>query len=152
MDRDDVQATARLALHLGPRWNRWATARVVQDHLDRDLSLRQLTILYVIREESATLGDLARRLMVTPAVVTGLVDRLEKRGYVRRGGDPGDRRVVRLTLTDAGRAASLAVEQALVDQIAARMAALTDDQLADLGRGLALLDGVLHQLEETERA
>lgn len=148
---DATHECARLALRLGPRLNRWAVNRVLQDHLDRDLSLRQLTALYLVREESATLGDLARRLMVTPAVVTGIVDRLEKRGYVRRGGHPGDRRVVRLSLTDAGRSASVAVEQALAETIAARMGDLTPDQLADLARGLSLLDGILQELESTGR-
>ena len=149
---DAVYDCARLALRLGPRLNRWAVTRVLQDHLDRDLSLRQLTALYLVREESATLGDLARRLMVTPAVVTGLVDRLEQRGYVRRGGDPADRRVVRLELTEAGRSASVAVEQALVDTIAARIGDLTPEQIEDLARGLALLDGVLRELESAGRS
>lgn len=148
---DAAHEAARLALRLGPRINHWATGRVLQDHLDRDLSLRQLTVLYLVREESATLGDLARRLMVTPAVVTGIVDRLEKRGHVRRGGDPTDRRVTRLSLTDAGRAASVAVEQSLVERIAACMADLTPDQLADLGRGLTLMDQILHELETANR-
>jgi DNA-binding MarR family transcriptional regulator len=34
--------------------------------------------------------------------VTGLVDRLEERGLVERLRDPGDRRVVRVHLTEAG--------------------------------------------------
>ena len=144
---DPYQACARRALHLGPRWNRWAVARVDQDHLDRDLSLRQLTVLYLIREESATLGHLARRLMVTPAVITGIVDRLEQRGYVHRAAQPGDRRVVRLCLTEAGREASVAVEQALVETIAARLDDLSPDQLGDLDRGLTLLERVLDELD-----
>lgn len=135
------------ALRLVPRINRWVAARVLQGHLAGDLSLRQLTALYVIREESATLGYLARRLMVTPAVATGIVDRLEKRGYVRRGGEPGDRRRVRLFATESGRSRSLEVEGTLVAEIATAMAAFDRDEVDDVRRGLALLERVLGELE-----
>jgi DNA-binding MarR family transcriptional regulator len=46
------------------------------------------------------LGDL---LVVDRSNVTGLVDRMEKAGWVRRSDDPADRRVYRLILTPAGR-------------------------------------------------
>lgn len=47
------------------------------------------------------LGDL---LVVDRSNVTGLLDRLEKAGWVRREDDPADRRVYRVSLTSAGRA------------------------------------------------
>lgn len=47
------------------------------------------------------LGDL---LVVDRSNVTGLLDRLEKAGWVRREDDPKDRRVYRVSLTPAGRA------------------------------------------------
>jgi len=47
------------------------------------------------------LGDL---LVVDRSNVTGLLDRLEKAGWVRREDHPQDRRVYRVSLTPAGRA------------------------------------------------
>jgi DNA-binding MarR family transcriptional regulator len=138
---------AEAALRVMPSFNRWATARVERDRLGGELSLRQLTVLYLIREETPTLGYIARRLMVTPAVVTGIVDRLEKRGYVQRRADAEDRRVVRLALTESGRAESLAVQDQLVEAIAARLAAYPVEEVAELGRGLALLEQVLQDLD-----
>jgi len=41
-----------------------------------------------------TASAIARHTRLTPAAVTALVDRLEKRGFVRRLADPGDRRKV----------------------------------------------------------
>jgi len=38
-----------------------------------------------------------------PSTITGLVDRLEKRGYVVRDRDQEDRRVIKLLLTPKGR-------------------------------------------------
>jgi DNA-binding MarR family transcriptional regulator len=50
----------------------------------------------------ATHADLARRCMITPATLTGVVNTLVKAGYVRRERDGGDRRVVWLVLTEVG--------------------------------------------------
>jgi DNA-binding MarR family transcriptional regulator len=51
----------------------------------------------------ATHTELARRCFFTPATLTGVVDTLERAGYVRRERDESDRRVVWLVLTDEGR-------------------------------------------------
>jgi DNA-binding MarR family transcriptional regulator len=41
-----------------------------------------------------TAGELARRCRITTGGMTGMIDRLERRGYVRRQADPNDRRRV----------------------------------------------------------
>jgi DNA-binding MarR family transcriptional regulator len=46
----------------------------------------------VSRAGPMTAGDLARLTGLTPGAVTGLVDRLERAGHVRRTADPADRR------------------------------------------------------------
>jgi DNA-binding MarR family transcriptional regulator len=143
----DADRPAQLALRLFPRINRWAQTRIERKDLGADLSLRQLSALYIIRHESATLGEVARRLMVTPAVVTGLIDRLEKRGYVRRVNEPGDRRRIHLALTDEGRARSVDVENSLVADIANRISKLSARDMDTLARGLEILDRVVTELE-----
>jgi DNA-binding MarR family transcriptional regulator len=85
--------------------------------------------------------------MVTPAVVTGLIDRLEKRGYVRRVNEPGDRRRIHLALTDEGRARSVEVENALVGDISNRISKLNARDMDALARGLEILDRVVTDLE-----
>ena len=50
----------------------------------------------------ATHAELARRMWLSPATLTGILDTLEKAGYVRRERDESDRRVVWLALTEAG--------------------------------------------------
>ena len=149
-DRDarEVQdPNAQRLFWLLPRFTRWAQARALQTRLGGDLSLQQLTVLYLIRTEGATLSAMARRLMVAPTVLTGIVDRLEKRGFVRRENDPLDRRKLRLCLSDEGHAVSLAVERALVAEVGAEMAELSPDEIAELGRGLVLLERVFRGLE-----
>jgi DNA-binding MarR family transcriptional regulator len=52
--------------------------------------------------EGLRLGELSKRMMVTNGNVTGLVDRLEYDGYIRRDAADGDRRVTVARLTDKG--------------------------------------------------
>ena len=48
-----------------------------------------------------TAGELAERTGLTTGAVTGVVDRLEEAGFVRREDDPGDRRRVILRAVPA---------------------------------------------------
>lgn len=53
--------------------------------------------------EGLKMRDLSRRLMVTGGNITGLTDKLVDEGLVERCGDPRDRRVYTIRLTNAGR-------------------------------------------------
>ena len=61
----------------------------------------------------STHADLAKRCWVTPATLTGVVDTLERAGYVSRVRDESDRRVVWLVVTDTGRTRSLEISAQL---------------------------------------
>ncbi len=60
-------------------------------------------------------GQLVTETLVTSGTMTNRVDRLEQRGLVRRGPDPGDRRGVKVRLTRSGRET---VDAALSDLLA----------------------------------
>jgi DNA-binding MarR family transcriptional regulator len=62
-----------------------------------------------------TAGQLLDALMITSGAVTNRIDRLEGRGLVRRSKAPEDKRVVRIRLTAAGRAA---IDAAVPDHLA----------------------------------
>ena len=78
-----TEETADRLLRLLPRFQRWAATTVQANRGGQDLSLRQLAVLYLIREGAAFPSELARQLRISPAVVTGLLDRLEQRGYLQ---------------------------------------------------------------------
>ncbi|CAM5637135.1 MarR family winged helix-turn-helix transcriptional regulator [Streptomyces hirsutus] len=88
------------------------------------------------------MADLAERLEVVPRAVTTLVDGLEASGKVRRVPDPANRRVIRIELTDDGRAALRelhAARRAAAEEI---LAPLADEQREVLGELLnTLVDG-----------
>jgi DNA-binding MarR family transcriptional regulator len=61
-----------------------------------------LAALRIAPEHRLSPTRLARGLMLSSAGVTSRIDRLERRGYVRRLDDPDDRRGVIIELTDEG--------------------------------------------------
>src|SRR5258708_2498029 len=70
------------------------------------LTSAQLNVLIVLRdagEAGISLTDLGRRLIVTKANVTGLIDRLERDGLVQRD-NHADRRITLAKLTHDGAA------------------------------------------------
>ncbi|MCA9859487.1 MAG: MarR family transcriptional regulator [Thermomicrobiales bacterium] len=136
-------------LDIVPRLNRWAESSVAHAAGENRLSLRQLSALTMIESEKTTLGDVARKLMVTPAVVTGLIDRLERRGYVRRINSTDDRRRVLLALTDDGRAAAESVSGALHREMAAALSEFSFADLEKLDACLTKLRPVASELERT---
>jgi DNA-binding MarR family transcriptional regulator len=67
------------------------------------LSPAQCHVLHLIEpERPIPMGQLAETLACDASNVTGLVDRLESRGLVRRRSSAGDRRVKVLVLTPTG--------------------------------------------------
>lgn len=139
---------AERAFLLMSRLHRWAAARVQANELGGELSLRQLTMLYAIRQGVSSPGLLARRLLVTPAVITGLLDRLERQGYVRREAEPDDRRRLRLELTAAGLARSQRVQRTVTGELATQFASASAAELKELGRALALVERAIGTLEQ----
>ncbi|MFZ4279734.1 MULTISPECIES: MarR family winged helix-turn-helix transcriptional regulator [Streptomyces] len=89
------------------------------------------------------MADLAQRLDVVPRAVTTLVDALEASGRVRRAPDPDSRRVVRIRITDEGRATLRSLRNARRAAAEEILAPLTAEQREVLGGLLsALVDGM----------
>lgn len=59
-------------------------------------------LFYVEQRPGCHMGDVAKTFGVTLPAATHIVDRLEQKGLVSRGVDPGDRRVCVLELSAAG--------------------------------------------------
>lgn len=76
--------------------------------------------------------ELGRKILKSSGNVTVVVDHLERDGLVARRRDPGDRRNVVVTLTDAGRARIERAFPAHVRRIVDAFAALAPDDVARL--------------------
>jgi DNA-binding MarR family transcriptional regulator len=136
-------AAAREVMNLYPRIYFACHTRHVRDPLSqRMLSRHQASVLDHLDEfDAMTLNGLARHMGVTAATMSVTIDRLERKGYVARVRDTGDRRRVNVRLTSAGvrvREASSVLDPALVERLVSR---LSDDDREAAIRGLALLAG-----------
>ena len=56
----------------------------------------------IFQHGDLSLSELSKRMYLHPSTMTGVVDRLEKKGFVVRKRDEGDRRVIKLQLTPQG--------------------------------------------------
>ena len=85
--------------------------RALLESLDRELAPHGLTgpqaivMFQLARGEATHAAEFCRILQHDPGAMTRLLDRLEKKGFLRRVRDPGNRRKVHNELTPAGRAA-----------------------------------------------
>ena len=86
---------------------------------------------------------LAKGLMLSSAGITSRIDRLERRGFVRRLADPNDRRGVMVELTDEGLEAVDSAVAALTVSDQQLLARLEPDEIAQLESILRKLLGGL---------
>lgn len=131
---------ARRLLSLAPRYVQWSAASLRAHRVEGDPSFRQLAVLFMIREGVASPASIAQRLGISRAVVTGLLDRLEERGLIRREPDPGDRRRLRIVMTAAGLDASERLGRTVVDDLAAELGVSSPEERAALATALNLLE------------
>jgi DNA-binding MarR family transcriptional regulator len=102
---------------------------------EHEMSLIQTRLLGVLRDRTPTMNELARLLALDKSSITGLVDRAERRGYVRRIPSTADRRAVQVGLTNAGRSLAAEVEAGFgadVEAILAQLPAADRATLSEL--------------------
>ena len=92
---------------------------------DLNLTAAEINALANLADRGAlNVSELSAETGTRATTLTGILDRLENRGYLTRELDPTDRRSFRLPLTEAGRA--------VAGRIQAAVAALERDALARL--------------------
>jgi DNA-binding MarR family transcriptional regulator len=131
----------RLAMAAYPRIYFACHTRHVRDpNTGGELSAHQASVLDHLDEvDPLSMTSLAGHMGVTVATMSLAIDRLERRGYVKRSRDPADGRRVGLRITPAGvrvREASSVLDPVRVEQVLSRLAPA--ERAAAL-RGLSLL-------------
>ncbi|HEY7805774.1 MAG TPA: MarR family transcriptional regulator [Croceibacterium sp.] len=103
--------------------------------------------------EVATAGELARATGLTTGAITGIVDRLQKAGWVRREDNPTDRRsvLVRLLPNANAKAVLLPGYARLREAMAALMGEFTPQELIVIERYLQGAIGTLQRLTDELR-
>jgi DNA-binding MarR family transcriptional regulator len=95
-----------------------------------DLSPSEINALANLADgHSRTVSALGATVGTRPATLTGILDRLERRGLVTRGTKPHDRRAVLIQLTPAGRRSARIIAAAITDLERRALDALPDDAI-----------------------
>lgn len=115
-----------------PRFRTWiAVARacqLMQLTLARNMAHLEIKpphldiMINLYRREGISQQELARKLLVGRSNMSMLLPQLEKRGLIERRGDARDKRVLRLHLTDEGKAVTeqaMKIQTALIDTVMA---------------------------------
>ena len=97
-----------------------------------------LVLLLFSRRGSLPLGIMGQRLMIHPASVTNIIDRLEGQGLIRRSPHPTDGRTTLAEITDAGRKLARDATTA-VNDVAFGLGQLDGQDLEDLQRIIGTL-------------
>ncbi len=147
--RYEGTASEQLALNTFIKLQRAATT--FQSALTRKetigpLTLSQFAVLEALFYAGPMcVGEIGSKVLKSDGNMTLVVDNLEKQGYVQRRRDPGDRRLVRVHITEAGTQLIQEIMPNHVATIREMMSVLTVDeqiQLSDLCRklGIAILE------------
>ncbi len=64
--------------------------------------IQVMLLFFLQKNNGSSLTQISQGLMLENPTVTGLVDRLEKSGYVKRADHPDDRRVYLVNITEKG--------------------------------------------------
>jgi DNA-binding MarR family transcriptional regulator len=94
----DSDKRSELLAALGDEFRQLATATIlfhqaIADRLGMHVTDHKCADI-LLRTGPITAGELAERTGLTTGAITGVIDRLEKAGFVRRAKDPSDRRRV----------------------------------------------------------
>lgn len=67
---------------------------------EKKLSIAEISVLMRMNRKAACRAtELATMIGIPTSTVTGILDRLEKRGFLERSQDPNDRRSIQITVT-----------------------------------------------------
>jgi DNA-binding MarR family transcriptional regulator len=139
-DPDLLQAAEAIEQHLR------ILRRAIRRPLDADVTQYRVTapqfqVLHRLsKQDGLRLSELSHQVALSNSTVSGIVDRLEARGWVRRDRDPDDRRATRVFLAE--RVKAYLGETMPAQRLAPLIAALrqaSPEQRAAIVNSLALL-------------
>ena len=105
-----------------------------------ELTSQQTQVLCALSRRPS-FGELAAVLGCDKTNVTGMVDRLEKRGLLSREPDEKDRRISRVVLTPAGEKLRERIRARFADAVTERFDGLTAEERARYARLASALGG-----------
>jgi MarR family transcriptional regulator, organic hydroperoxide resistance regulator len=95
----------------------------------------QLTVIKLLETfENLSLSSLSERIRAQNSTVTGIIDRMEREGLVRRDRSTADRRVVHISLSDKGQKLAKQIQVEPMEIFRGALLSLSHGDLRDLLR------------------
>ncbi|WP_430818907.1 MarR family winged helix-turn-helix transcriptional regulator [Carboxylicivirga caseinilyticus] len=116
------------------------------------VSIPQVLCLNFLHDSSnyqATQGEIRKFLNLNSSTVSGIINRLEKKGYLARLPKTGDKRVVNIALTSAGDSLLDRIPALLHEQLSERLQKLDSKELESVQHSLNTLVKLLN-IEQVE--
>jgi DNA-binding MarR family transcriptional regulator len=131
----------RIVIRAAQRHSAW-----IEKHCG--VSGTQLWIMQEIHESPGIrVGDIARKLAVHQTTVSNLLDALGKLGLVVKNRDPGDQRVVRLSLSAPGGELLMRAPKPARGLLPEALHKMSEEELAQLNQGLL---GLLNKIDAVD--
>ncbi|ADD67951.1 transcriptional regulator, MarR family [Denitrovibrio acetiphilus DSM 12809] len=109
-----------------------------------NVTLPQMLSLYEISQhDSMNLTELTRSVNLNNSAITGIVDRLEAKGFVNRVKKAGDRRTIYLEITPAGKEYTALLTKILEDDCFFDEKKLGKENVNDIFQSLAKITNAL---------
>ncbi|RYY77360.1 MAG: MarR family transcriptional regulator [Gammaproteobacteria bacterium] len=119
---------------------------------NHDMTFVQWLALIKLKDGLAeTASDLCRTLSHDNGAITRMVDLLESRGFVERERSLEDRRVVKLRITESGRAKLAELTPPLIMNLNKALEPLSADEFAELNRLLGKLKKCFEQASTSSK-
>lgn len=106
---------------------------------DASVVVGHIGLLTYLDRGTTNLSDLANYQGVTLPTMSGTINTLVERGWVRREHSDSDRRMVVLAITPTGRSVLQTVRDSMQDSLAEMLSSLAQDELGTLLDALVLL-------------
>jgi DNA-binding MarR family transcriptional regulator len=93
------------------------------------------------------ISEIGRMLYISKPYMTVLIDSLIKKGLIERGNDPGDRRVILITITSSGKKHLRRAFEIYKTDVKNLLAGLGNDDISQLCSSLENLQKIFEKLE-----
>jgi DNA-binding MarR family transcriptional regulator len=108
-----------------------------------------LNFLHESKNYQATQSEIRKFLNLNSSTVSGIINRLEKKGFLARLPKTGDKRVVNIALTSAGDKLLTTIPPLLHEQLSSKLDSLEPQKLIKVEEGLETLVSLL-EIEQVE--
>lgn len=141
----------RRIIELRRQVNRVLRERTLDSWVKLSLTIPQLkSLFYISRHGKVNPSGLASGIRVTPANVTGIVNRLAGQGLLTRIPDPNDRRITWLKVTEKGEVLLANLREGRASEMHKILDKLTEEELSIVARGFDLLARAAEGTESKE--